>query len=46
MFAGGNATGQNYLIEINHLHWNNVVYYESKTTHVHQCIIEVYKAKK
>lgn len=33
MFAGGNATGQNYLneiIEINHLHWNNVVYCESK----------------
>lgn len=34
MFAGGNATGQNYLneiIEINHLHWNNVVYCEAKT---------------
>ena len=34
-FAGGDATGQNYLseiIEINHLHWNNVVYSESKTT--------------
>lgn len=35
MFAGGNATGQNYLseiIEINHLHWNNVVYSETETT--------------
>lgn len=35
MFAGGNATGQNYrseIIEKNHLHWNNVVYSESETT--------------
>lgn len=35
MFPGGNATGQNYLseiIEINHFHWNNVVYSESETT--------------
>lgn len=31
-FAGGNATGQNYLdeiIELNHLHWNNMVYSET-----------------
>lgn len=30
MFAGGNATGQNYLneiIEINHLHWDNVIFF-------------------
>lgn len=38
MFTEGNATSQNYLnkiIEINHLHWNNVVYSESKTSHVY-----------
>jgi len=33
MFAVGNATGHYYLseiFEINHLHWNNVVYSESE----------------
>lgn len=46
MFAGENATGQKYLseiIEINHLHWNNVVYSESEITCVYK---EVFKGKK